>query len=80
MAAGPQPKGVPMAMMLGKLYAALRAGNVPDDMAREAAEEGAKYEKLDARLARIETELMFHRWAFGIMLAMQAAIIIRLFK
>ena len=34
----------PMALMLGQLYDALRAGNVPDDKARAAAEEVANYE------------------------------------
>ena len=33
-----------MALMLGQLYDALRAGNVPDDKARAAAEEVANYE------------------------------------
>ena len=33
-----------MALMLGQLYEALRAGNVPDDKARAAAEEVANYE------------------------------------
>ena len=33
-----------MALMLGQLYDALRAGNLPDDKARAAAEEVANYE------------------------------------
>jgi hypothetical protein len=33
-----------VALMLGQLYDALRAGNVPDDKARAAAEEVANYE------------------------------------
>ena len=33
-----------MALMLGQLYDALRAGNMPDDKARAAAEEVANYE------------------------------------
>ena len=43
-----------MAIMLGKLYDALRAGSVPDDKAREAAEEVAGY---DGRLAGLERRL-----------------------
>ena len=45
-----------MALMLGKLYDALRAGGVPDDKARKAAEEVATDEtdlaeiKADVRL------------------------------
>jgi hypothetical protein len=45
-----------MALMLGQLYDALRAGNVPDDKARAAAEEVANYEgeigKLRLEVAR----------------------------
>jgi hypothetical protein len=43
-----------MALMLGKLYDALRAGGVPDDKAREAAEEVATYEK---DLAEIKSDV-----------------------
>ena len=40
-----------MALMLGQLYDALRAGNVPDDKARAAAEEVANYEGELTKLA-----------------------------
>jgi hypothetical protein len=48
-----------MAIMMAKLYDALRAGNVPDDKAREAAEEAAGYE---SRAANIESTLRLHTW------------------
>ena len=50
-----------MALMLGQLYDALRAGNVPDDKARAAAEEVANYEgeltKLRVDIDRRFTEM-----------------------
>jgi hypothetical protein len=66
-----------MALMLGQLYDALRAGNVPDDKARAAAEEVANYEgelsklRLDIheRLNRVEGELRLHRWMIGFLIA-----------
>jgi hypothetical protein len=43
-----------MALMLGTLYDALKAANIPDEKAREAAEEVATYEqaKSDTRLLK----------------------------
>jgi hypothetical protein len=67
-----------MALMLGQLYDALRAGNVPDDKVRAAAEEVANYEgeltklRLDMseRLNRVEWELRLHRWMIGFLIAL----------
>ena len=44
-----------MAMMMGKLYTALRSANVPDDQAQDAAEEIAGYE---SRFTKIEADLL----------------------
>jgi hypothetical protein len=50
---GPEKPGVmPMPMMLGRLYAALRRANVPEEEAREASEEAAGYE---TRLTKVES-------------------------
>jgi hypothetical protein len=51
-----------MPLMLAKLYDALRAANVPDDKARDAAVEGAQYEN---RAAKIETDLALLKWMVG---------------
>jgi hypothetical protein len=74
-----------MALMLGQLYDALRAGNVPEDKARAAAEEVANYEgeltklrldmselriEVSERLNRVESELRLHRWMIGFLIAM----------
>ena len=48
-----------MALMMGKLYTALRAANVPDNQAMDAAEEIAGYEN---RLSSIETRLTVLTW------------------
>jgi hypothetical protein len=73
-----------MALMLGQLYDALRAGNVPDDKARAAAEEVANYEgeltklrlemgerfrETGERMGRMEGELRLHRWMIGFLIA-----------
>jgi hypothetical protein len=74
-----------MALMLGQLYDALRAGNVPDDKARAAAEEVASYRggltKLRVEtgelfrdiagcLDRIESDLRVLKWMTGFLLAL----------
>jgi hypothetical protein len=77
-----------MALMLGRLYDALRAANVPDDKARDAAEEVAHYEgepsrlRLDVggrfrdvgeRLSRVEADVRLLKWMMGFVLAFQVA-------
>jgi hypothetical protein len=65
-----------MTIMMAKLYDALRAGNVPDDKARAAAEEAAGYEN---RAAKIETDLTLLKWIAGTNLAMTIAILFKTF-
>jgi hypothetical protein len=62
--------------MLGKLYDALRAGGVPDDKAREAAEEVATYEK---DLAEIKADVRLLKWISETTLAGVLALVIRVF-
>jgi hypothetical protein len=77
-----------VALMLGQLYDALRAGNVPDDKARAAAEEVANYEgeltklRLDMderfremgdRIGRVEADVRLLKWMMGFVLAFQVA-------
>ena len=74
-----------MALMLGQLYDALRAANVPDDKARAAAEEVASYRggltKLRVEtgeffhemiecLGRVESDLRVLKWMIGFLLAL----------
>ena len=55
-----------MALMLSKLYDALRAAGAPDDLARQAAEEGAQVEDL-------KSDLRLLKWMVGFTLAFQVA-------
>ena len=70
-----------MALMLGQLYDALRAGNVPDDKARAAAEEVANYEgeltklrvdidrrftEMGERISRVEADVRLLKWMMGL--------------
>jgi hypothetical protein len=65
-----------MALMLGKLYDALRAAGVPEDKAREAAEEVATFEK---DLAEIKSDVRVLKWITGTTLAGVLALVIRAF-
>jgi len=60
-----------MAVMMGRLYAALREANVPEDKATAAAEEIAAY---DNRLAAIESRLAVLTWMVGSTIALVAAV------
>ena len=62
-----------MALMLGQLYDALRAGNVPDEKARAAAEEVANYEgeigKLRLELGEVKADVRLLKWMSGFLIA-----------
>jgi hypothetical protein len=77
-----------VALMPGQLYDALRAGNVPDDKARAAAEEVANYEgeltklrlemderfrEMGDRIGRVEADVRLLKWMMGFVLAFQVA-------
>jgi hypothetical protein len=77
-----------MALMLGQLYDALRAGNVPDDKARAAADEVANYEgeltklrvemdrrftEIGEKISRVEADVRLLKWMMGFVLAFQVA-------
>ena len=55
-----------MAIMMGRLYAALREANVPEDKATAAAEEVAGFEN---RLSALETKLAVLQWMVGFNIA-----------
>ncbi|HYZ27214.1 MAG TPA: hypothetical protein VE597_09930 [Geminicoccaceae bacterium] len=74
-----------MALMLGQLYYALRAGNAPDDKARAAAEEVASYRggltklcvdtgelfhEMAECLGRVESDLRVLKWMTGFLIAL----------
>jgi hypothetical protein len=74
-----------MALMLGQLYQALRAANVPEDKARAAAGEVASYRggltqlrletgelfhEMAERLGRVKSDLCVLKWMTGFLLAL----------
>ena len=63
-----------MAMMLGRLYQALRTAGVPDDQAREAAEEVADFEK---QLADLRSDVRLIKWITGTTLAAVVALLLQ---
>jgi hypothetical protein len=65
-----------MAIMMGKLYAALRAANVPDKEAVEAAEDVAGFE---TRLSSLSADVRLLQWMGGFNIALSVAILLKLF-
>ena len=76
-----------MAIMMGKLYSALRAGNVPENEAREAAEEAAEFKNSlgDLRMefkdsiGDVKSTLRLHGWILTFNTAMIVAVVGKLF-
>lgn len=60
--------------MMAKLYDALRAGGVPEDKAREAAEEAAH----ESRFAKVARDLLLLKWMAGINSVLSLMILIKL--
>jgi hypothetical protein len=61
-----------MALMMSKLYQALRLANVPEENAREASEEIAGFESMRG-------ELLIVKWMLGFNLALTVTIVGKLF-
>lgn len=64
-----------MSLMMGSLYEALRRANVPDDVARQAAEEVAGY---DSRIAHVERDLTVLKWMVGSNIGLTIVVLARL--
>lgn len=60
-----------MPLMMSALYDALRSANVPDDVARKAAEEVAGYE---SRLSAIDQRLTVLPWMIATLVTLQIAL------
>ncbi len=65
-----------MATMISELYDALIAAGAPEEKARKAAEAIAGYEN---RFTKIESDLLVIKWMLGFVVAMNVAILARLF-
>jgi hypothetical protein len=77
-----------MAQMVSEVYDALRSVNVPEDKARKAAEAmalpemtrayDARFDRIDAEIATLKTDVTLMKWMLGFALAMIAAVLGRL--
>jgi len=65
-----------MAVMMRKLYIALRRAGVDENEASEAAEEIANY---DNRIARVESDPTLLKWMVTTNIALTLAILFKLF-
>lgn len=65
-----------MATMISEVYDAFVAAGAPEDKARKAAEALADYEN---RFTRIDAELLVLKWMVGFVIALDIAIIVRVF-
>lgn len=65
-----------MAVMLEKLYRALRAANVPEEEATAAATELAGYE---TRFSAIEGTQKLHTWMLGTIIALLVTVMFKVF-
>jgi hypothetical protein len=65
-----------VATMISEVYDAFIAAGAPEDKARKAAEALADY---DNRFTRIDAELPVMKWMVGFVIALDVAILIRVF-
>lgn len=65
-----------MATMISEVYDAFIAAGAPEDKARKAAEALADYEN---RFTKIDAELVILKWMVGFAVALNVAILVRLF-
>jgi hypothetical protein len=65
-----------MAIMLSNLYDALRAGDVPDDKAKAAAEEVADFKD---GIADIKSTQRLHTWMLNFNIAMMVVLVGKVF-
>jgi hypothetical protein len=62
--------------MISEVYDAFIAAGAPEEKARKAAEALANYEN---RFTRIDAELLVLKWMVGFVIALDVAILIRVF-
>lgn len=69
--------------MISEVYDALVAAGAPEDKARKAAETLANYDnrfsQIDGAVLKVESELVLVKWMVGFGIAMNVAILTRLF-
>jgi hypothetical protein len=69
--------------MIPEVYDALIAAGAPEDKARKAAEALANYDnrfsRIDGAVLKVESDLVVVKWMVGFGIAMNVAILTRLF-
>ena len=69
--------------MISEIFDAFLAAGTPEDKARKAAETLAntddRFSRIDGAILKVQSELVLLRWMVGFALAMNAAILTRLF-
>jgi hypothetical protein len=72
-----------MATMISEVYDALVAAGAPEEKARKAAEARANYDQrfdgLDREILKIPAELTLVKWMLGFVIALDVAILARVF-
>lgn len=67
-----------MATMISEVYDAFVSAGAPEDKARRAAEALADHD-LDGELIKVQSELMLVKWMVGFAIALNVAILTRVF-
>jgi hypothetical protein len=74
---------IAVSTMTSEVYDALISAGAPEDKARKAAETLANYDnrfsRLDGAVLKLESELVLVKWMVGFGIAMNVAILSRLF-
>ena len=74
---------ITVSTMISELYGALISAGAPEDKARKAAETLAntdnRFSRLDGAVLKLESELVLVKWMVGFGIAMNVAILSRLF-
>jgi len=69
--------------MISEIYDAFIAAGTPEDKARKAAETLANYDdrfsRLDGAVLKVQSEIVLLKWMVGFAIAMNVAILTRLF-
>ena len=72
-----------MSTMISEVYDAFIAAGAPEDKARKAAEALANYDqrfdKVEREILRTQAELILLKWMVGFVIALDVAILIRVF-
>ena len=76
-------RAIAVSTMISEVYDALISAGAPEDKARKAAETLANYDnrfsRLDGAVLKLESELVLVKWMVGFGIAMNVAILSRLF-